>query len=200
MSASEKNLSYYAQLKHPKWQRKRLEVLEAAGFSCVRCSDADSTLHVHHKRYVKGRMAWEYANAELAALCEACHGYEHEEEESRKHLLSLLGYAGPLTASEFFAYGAGALFHHVRDDLELYSLVDAYRDGCPLQYWAGLFAHRFSSLLLSSCESPKTSMEAVADMAKPGSHFADQLLALLRAHGLDKLNHEPCGSDDGEPF
>lgn len=74
-------MTYSEQLKHPNWQRKRLEVLQAAEFHCDACGDGDTTLHVHHRRYVKGRMAWEYEGRELQALCESCHKDEHERQE-----------------------------------------------------------------------------------------------------------------------
>lgn len=70
-------LSYAEQLKHPFWQRKRLEVLDAANFACERCGAAESTLHVHHKRYRRGRMAWQYPRSDFEALCEKCHSIEH---------------------------------------------------------------------------------------------------------------------------
>ena len=70
-------MSYRDQLLHPNWQRKRLECLDAAGWKCVRCQATESTLHVHHKRYVKGRMAWEYEDHELAVLCANCHQSAH---------------------------------------------------------------------------------------------------------------------------
>lgn len=70
-------MTYREQLLSPFWQRKRLEMLEAAGWECSNCGDNASTLHVHHKRYVKGRMAWEYEPHELSVLCDACHQDEH---------------------------------------------------------------------------------------------------------------------------
>ncbi len=72
-------ISYRDQLRHPNWQRRRLEILDRAGFACECCQDGESTLHVHHKRYVKGRMAWEYDDSELVALCETCHEVAHAE-------------------------------------------------------------------------------------------------------------------------
>ena len=72
-----KKLSYSEQLKHPKWQQRRLEILDKANFSCENCGDDEKTLHVHHRRYVKGRMAWEYEDNELACLCEDCHKLDH---------------------------------------------------------------------------------------------------------------------------
>lgn len=88
MSGSEKNLNYYAQLKHPNWQRKRLLMLEAAGWSCTQCESKENTLHVHHKRYVKGRMAWEYEDRELSVLCDQCHTDEHALKDILEQMLS----------------------------------------------------------------------------------------------------------------
>lgn len=79
-------LTLREQYRHPEWQRKRLEVLQRAGFKCEGCGAADQQLHVHHKRYVKGRMVWEYDSDELDALCEGC----HEEEHAIKSLLEEL--------------------------------------------------------------------------------------------------------------
>lgn len=100
-------LTYGEQLKHPNWQRKRLEVLNLAEFACQRCYDKDSTLHVHHKHYVKGRMAWEYEAKELAALCESCHQVAHEEQAEINALLASLPIDGPLSASEAAGLIAG---------------------------------------------------------------------------------------------
>jgi hypothetical protein len=69
--------SYYEQLKHPKWQARRLEVLNRAGFTCEACGDQETTLHVHHILYRKGAAPWEYADHELQALCENCHASWH---------------------------------------------------------------------------------------------------------------------------
>jgi hypothetical protein len=74
-------MTYGQQLKHPNWQRKRLVMLEAAGWMCTCCGAKENTLHVHHKRYVKGRMAWEYEDIELDVLCDVCHLDEHALKE-----------------------------------------------------------------------------------------------------------------------
>lgn len=72
-------LTYKEQLLHPNWQRKRLEMLAASNWKCSGCGGTDTTLHVHHKRYIKGRMAWEYDIYELIVLCEKCHATEHSD-------------------------------------------------------------------------------------------------------------------------
>jgi hypothetical protein len=84
-------LTYGEQLRHPNWQRKRLEMLEAADWQCENCGEKEITLHVHHKRYIKGRMAWEYEAAELAVLCDPCHEDEHHLTDELKAFLALVG-------------------------------------------------------------------------------------------------------------
>lgn len=66
-------MSYAELLKDPRWQRKRLEILEAAGWKCERCGDSTSSLQVHHRWYSRGAKPWEYERELLAALCENCH-------------------------------------------------------------------------------------------------------------------------------
>lgn len=80
-------MNYSEQLRHPSWQRKRLQMLEASGWACRMCGDKESTLHVHHKKYVKGRMAWEYPDEDLPVLCERCHKEEHLNIDILKRLI-----------------------------------------------------------------------------------------------------------------
>lgn len=67
---------YWEKLKDPRWQRKRLEILERDGFACVACGANDRTLHVHHGVYRKGLEPWEADDDTLWTLCEACHEYQ----------------------------------------------------------------------------------------------------------------------------
>lgn len=55
-----KQKSYIELLKHPKWQKKRLEVLKLAGFQCENCGSEEETLHIHHAYYEKGLAPWDY--------------------------------------------------------------------------------------------------------------------------------------------
>lgn len=66
-------MTYKEQLKDPRWQKKRLEIMERDGWQCQCCFDRDNTLTVHHKKYDNGKMAWEYDNELLITLCEDCH-------------------------------------------------------------------------------------------------------------------------------
>jgi hypothetical protein len=100
-------LTYKEQLAHPNWQRKRLEVLQRDEFSCQMCGDSESTLHVHHKQYLKGRMAWEYEADELVTLCEDCHEGMHTTSEALKQLIAKLPIDGPQSTSEALGVLAG---------------------------------------------------------------------------------------------
>lgn len=68
--------SYSEKLKDPRWQRKRLEVMQKNGFKCQSCDSSTKTLHVHHKRYRKVD-PWDYHFEELFCLCEDCHNSIH---------------------------------------------------------------------------------------------------------------------------
>lgn len=94
--ADMKKMTYAEQLKSPMWQRKRLEILDLNDFSCENCGDSEATLHVHHKLYIKGRMAWDYNSDQLASLCEACHQSEHA---FRSDLDELVAHVGSETAA-----------------------------------------------------------------------------------------------------
>lgn len=81
------DITWRDQYKHPMWQKKRLEALENAGYLCQKCYDGESTLHVHHKRYAKGRKVWEYTVGELSVLCEGCHQEVHADQDALKEIL-----------------------------------------------------------------------------------------------------------------
>lgn len=100
-------LTYKEQLLDPRWQRKRLEILQRDEFTCQVCYDSESTLHVHHKHYHKGRMPWEYADEELVTLCATCHEGMDDQSEAIKTLLSKLRVDGPYCVDEAVALVAG---------------------------------------------------------------------------------------------
>jgi len=72
-------MSYKEQLKHPNWQRKRLEIMQRDNFKCRICGDTKKQLHVHHIFYEnEADNIWNYPNESLITLCSDCHKYEHE--------------------------------------------------------------------------------------------------------------------------
>lgn len=72
-------LSYSDQLKDPRWQKKRLYILQRDEFACKTCGDNTSTLHIHHKLYENSKNVWDYDNDLLITLCENCHKYLTDE-------------------------------------------------------------------------------------------------------------------------
>jgi hypothetical protein len=73
--------TYSEKLRDPRWQKKRLEILSRDEFACQICFDTKNTLHVHHRRYIKGKEPWEIDNNFLVTLCESCHEGETERME-----------------------------------------------------------------------------------------------------------------------
>lgn len=73
-------MTYSEKLKHPKWQKKRLEILSRDKFTCKLCRDKETMLHVHHKEYWKNTEPWDYPNTNFITLCRHC----HEEVEECK--------------------------------------------------------------------------------------------------------------------
>lgn len=67
--------SYASKLKSPKWQKKRLEILDRDSYKCRFCEDEESTLHVHHISYSNGN-PWDIDSNLLITLCESCHAEE----------------------------------------------------------------------------------------------------------------------------
>jgi hypothetical protein len=66
-------MTYAEKLKDPRWQKKRLEILERDKWTCKACGDKERTLHVHHIFYLPHIDPWEIHNGLLITLCEKCH-------------------------------------------------------------------------------------------------------------------------------
>ncbi len=71
-------MSYSEKLKDPRWQKKRLEILDRDEWRCTECGSKDKTLTVHHGYYEKDKEPWEYDGETLRTLCEGCHEETHE--------------------------------------------------------------------------------------------------------------------------
>lgn len=69
---------YSKKFKDPRWQKKRLEILNRDDWQCSLCNDEKETLHIHHLYYKKNKNPWDYPNDALITLCESCHSSMHE--------------------------------------------------------------------------------------------------------------------------
>ncbi len=73
-----KKTEYFELLKDPRWQKKRLEILERDNWCCRRCFDDENQLSVHHLFYIKDLDPWDYSNDTLITLCDSCHKIEKD--------------------------------------------------------------------------------------------------------------------------
>ena len=84
-------MSYSDRLRDPRWQKKRLEILERDEWMCQSCFDSESTLHVHHRRYLQDVEPWDYPANLLLTLCESCHQQEKDDRPGyEEDLLNVL--------------------------------------------------------------------------------------------------------------
>jgi hypothetical protein len=67
---------YLEKLKDPRWQKKRLEILERDAWTCQVCQNTENTLHVHHCWYENDIEPWDYPGECFVTLCEPCHEAE----------------------------------------------------------------------------------------------------------------------------
>lgn len=67
--------SYSEKLLDPRWQRKRLSILQRDNFTCTLCMDDRSTLAVHHTEYSGN--PWDIADDKLITICHHCHDIIH---------------------------------------------------------------------------------------------------------------------------
>lgn len=70
-------LNYSEQLKTKEWKEKRDLIIVRDKFCCKNCNSTYN-LQVHHKKYIFGRMAWEYPDSLLITLCRKCHIKVHK--------------------------------------------------------------------------------------------------------------------------
>jgi 5-methylcytosine-specific restriction endonuclease McrA len=66
-------VTYAEKLRDPRWQRRRLEIMNRDGFKCAECHNTRRTLNVHHKWYDRGVSPWAHSDECLVTLCEECH-------------------------------------------------------------------------------------------------------------------------------
>jgi hypothetical protein len=86
---------YKRLLQDPRWQKKRLKIMERDRFACRVCRDAESTLHVHHRYYKNSEGPWDYPDRALVTLCASCHElYGHGQLSGQDYLIQEILEAG----------------------------------------------------------------------------------------------------------
>jgi hypothetical protein len=79
-------MNYHQQLRDPRWEKLRLEVLQRDDWrcqepACAHRHNARVMLVVHHKQCLPGRDPWDYPAENLITLCEKCHDRIHQREQ-----------------------------------------------------------------------------------------------------------------------
>lgn len=104
--------AYIELLKDPRWQKKRLEIMERDDWKCTMCEDEGRTLHVHHCYYERDKMPWEYPSRSLVTLCEDCHFFETKNlKNDKKTMIDALSMHG-LNGFDYDALGSSAYDAH----------------------------------------------------------------------------------------
>lgn len=176
--------AYWEKLKDPRWQKLRLKTLEAAGWRCAQCSDTDSTLHVHHRQYFKGREPWEYEVGQLEVLCEGCHEAEHDSTDPLMLAASFVPTIGYPSREQVASLIAGFCGHSMNCEY----VAD------PPVYLAGrtaeLLEQSYQGLLLDLCEALQARDRFTITAA------VDAFVADLRTRPAAAAPDLPAGLDD----
>ena len=86
-----KKSAYSEKLRDPRWQKKRLIIMDRDKFTCCKCGESESTLNIHHCYYEYGRDPWDYPDDSLITLCESCHETETANgAEAKRNFINLL--------------------------------------------------------------------------------------------------------------
>lgn len=176
-------VNFSDQYRHPMWQKKRLEALEAAAFTCQECFSDETQLHVHHKKYVKGRMVWEYGLDELAVLCEPCHEGAHAMKDA---LIAVIGSVNPMWGPWREAAALVAGFYSGEEGIEERMPLQDVFEHAPLQFTVGVVA---SMLQWNGCgeQTREGIAKAVADLhaqPKQWEWLEKGLTHLKNVHGV----------------
>ncbi len=97
--------TYTEKLKDPRWQKKRLEVLERDNFTCRACGETEKTLHVHHLAYSKE--PWDVNMDDLLTLCEYCHNVAHELKKIDADMIYIESVSSAINDQIFIALDGG---------------------------------------------------------------------------------------------
>jgi hypothetical protein len=117
-------IKYSEKLKDPRWQRKRLLILDRDNWKCTACRSSTKTLHVHHLIYT-GTDPWDTPNEHLETLCCDCHDW-------REFFNDIFGRSTVTTRSccafvRFYSpVFSGEINQGIKDMKELYEICEDY--------------------------------------------------------------------------
>jgi hypothetical protein len=79
---------YKEKWKDPRWQKKRLKIMERDSWRCQVCHFDSEQLAVHHIKYKWGKDPWDYDDDELITLCKTCHDWCHHLDGNEHIVMS----------------------------------------------------------------------------------------------------------------
>lgn len=79
--------TYSEKLKNPKWQKKRLEILQRDNFKCSKCADTETELQIHHLKYTGN--PWDAPNENLITVCKHCHFILEDAKEKHFEIIGI---------------------------------------------------------------------------------------------------------------
>lgn len=103
--------SYSAKLRDPRWQKKRLEVLSEAKFTCQDCGATDKELHIHHAYYIRGKEPWQYPGTLLTVLCKDCHEIAEVDRQNILDMYFQLNHAAREEVNSLVSWYCGQIDH-----------------------------------------------------------------------------------------
>lgn len=65
------SMLYTEKLTDPRWQKKRLSILNRDNWTCQACWDTKTTLNIHHRKY--SGLPWDSPDEDLVTVCRHCH-------------------------------------------------------------------------------------------------------------------------------
>lgn len=121
---------YSEQWLDPRWQKRRLEIMQRDSFQCSECGADDKTLNVHHVYYTRGADVWDYPGHALKTLCNECHEAEHSIADiSERALIDALKHVGIMSSQiGAIAFSIEQLHAHVGNEKakRLIEIIDLF--------------------------------------------------------------------------
>lgn len=87
-------MTYKEKLRHPRWQKRRLDILARDKFKCRFCGDTETELHIHHAFYFDKENPEDYSDDMLFTLCKNCHLDEENLKDEDKMIYAQFLMAG----------------------------------------------------------------------------------------------------------
>lgn len=119
-------MTYAEKLRDPRWQRKRLIILQRDQFACRDCGNSHNELQVHHCFYSRCE-PWEIADEMLLTVCGVCHKTRQDMENELKFDVSRI--IARLSKNELVAFSEAV--KEAADHKQPWPVIVGQRTGGP---------------------------------------------------------------------